>query len=80
AGTLAGASADLPARGDGADLRLDLERAVAALPGGARDVFVLYDVEGFSHGEIAATLGMGESTSRSQLARARMLLRHHLSG
>jgi RNA polymerase sigma-70 factor, ECF subfamily len=54
---------------------IDLERAIAALPEGARDVYVLHDVEGYTHQEIAALLGIVEGTSKSQLNRARFLLR-----
>lgn len=57
---------------------LDLERAIHRLPDRARDVFVLYDVEGYSHDEIANTLGVSVGTSKSQLHRARMLMRKHL--
>ena len=53
----------------------DLERAIAGLPEGARDVFVLHDVYGYAHHEIAHLLGVVEGTSKSQLARARKLLR-----
>lgn len=60
------------------DAALDLERAIGALPDGARDVYVLYDVYGYSHREIAEMLGIAESTSRSQLTRARTLLRSSL--
>lgn len=59
-------------------LRLDFEAALAALPDGARDVFVLYDVEGYKHHEIGEMLGIHPGTSKSQLHRARMLLRRHL--
>ena len=48
------------------------------LPGRAKEVFVLYDVEGYSHDEIAEQLGISSGTSKSQLHRARMLLRKHL--
>ena len=58
---------------------LDLEQAIGRLPQRAREVFVLYDVEGFSHEEVAASLGVSVGTSKSQLHRARMLLREHLS-
>lgn len=58
--------------------RLDFEAALAALPDGARDVFVLYDVEGYKHEEIGEMLGIHPGTSKSQLHRARMLLRRHL--
>jgi RNA polymerase sigma-70 factor (ECF subfamily) len=59
--------------------RLDLEAALRMLPRRAREVFVLYDVEGYGHDEIAATLGVSVGTSKSQLHRARMLLREQLS-
>jgi RNA polymerase sigma-70 factor (ECF subfamily) len=58
--------------------RLDLERAIATLPPGARAVFVLYDVEGYQHGEIAALTGLAPGTSKAQLHRARKLLRKAL--
>ena len=54
---------------------IDLERAIAALPEGARDVYVLHDVHGYTHREIADLLGIVEGTSKSQLNRARFLLR-----
>jgi RNA polymerase sigma-70 factor (ECF subfamily) len=54
--------------------RLDLERAIAALPPGARTVFVLHDVEGYTHEEIARHTGTAPGTVRSQLHRARHLL------
>ncbi len=60
--------------------RIDLQRAVAALPERARLVFVLHDVEGLQHAEIAALLGISVGTSKSQLFRARDLLRHQLEG
>ena len=53
---------------------IDLERAIAALPTGARTVFVLHDVEGYQHGEIAKMTGTAEGTCRAQLHRARKLL------
>jgi len=55
--------------------RLDLDAAIERLPDGARAVFVLHDVEGFTHDEIAARLGHTSGTSKSQLHRARLLLR-----
>lgn len=57
---------------------MDLEKAMARLPDGARQVFVLHDVEGYRHEEIAGMLGLAEGTSKSQLHRARMALRQHL--
>lgn len=62
-----------------AGLRVDLERAIAALPPGARAVFVLYDVEGYGHEEIAEMTGIAAGTSKAQLHRARRLLREALS-
>lgn len=59
--------------------KVDLERAIAELPDGAREVLVLHDVEGWSHDEIARALGVTEGTSKSQLHRARGLLRRGLS-
>jgi RNA polymerase sigma-70 factor, ECF subfamily len=53
---------------------IDLERAIAGLPKGARTVFVLHDVEGYQHDEIAKTTGTAEGTCRAQLHRARKLL------
>lgn len=52
----------------------DLLKMVAALPPGFRTVFNMYVIEGYSHKEIAEALGISETTSRSQLQRARMLL------
>ncbi len=60
-------------------LRMDLEAALDRLPAGAREVFVLYDVEGYTHDEIAGLLDISTGTSKSQLHRARMLLRNHLN-
>jgi len=59
-------------------LALDLNAALRALPTRARQVFVLYDVEGYSHDEIAEELGVSVGTSKSQLHRARMLMREQL--
>lgn len=58
---------------------VDFEKAVSILPNGAREVFVLYDVEGYSHREIAERMGISTGTSKSQLHRARMMLRTYLS-
>lgn len=62
----------------GAEDRLDFESALQQLPDGARQVFVLHDVEGYRHEEIAEMLGTVTGTSKSQLHRARMALRRHL--
>lgn len=61
------------------ELRLDFEAAIGTLPDGAREVFVLYDVEGYKHEEIAGMLGISIGTSKSQLHRARMALRKYLA-
>jgi len=58
---------------------LEMERAVAALPAGARMVFLLHDVEGYRHREIAAVAGSSVGTVKAQLHRARMLLRRALA-
>jgi len=57
----------------------DLEKAMATLPKGARAVFVLHDVEGRTHEEVAALLGLAPGTSKAQLHRARRLLREALA-
>ena len=67
-----------PARPSDPAQRLDLEAAIERLPRGARTVFVLHDVEGLEHGEIAARLSISVGTSKSQLSRARLLLRDAL--
>ena len=77
--TLAAALPDLPTLRDQPELRLDLDQAIAALQPTLREVFVLHDVEGFRHEEIATTLGIPVATSRSHLFRARRLLREALS-
>jgi RNA polymerase sigma-70 factor (ECF subfamily) len=64
---------------DGGIKRLDLERAIARLPEGARAAFLLHDVEGFQHQEIAAILGISEGTSKSQVHKARLRLREFLT-
>ena len=56
----------------------DLEKALATLPPGARAIFVLHDVEGRTHGEIATLLNLATGTSKAQLHRARRLLREVL--
>ena len=55
------------------DHAVDLERALAQLPPGARRTFVMHDVEGFRHEEIARMTGVAEGTSKAQLHRARRL-------
>ncbi len=63
---------------DAPGVRLDFEEAIGRLPDGARQVFVLHDVEGYTHEEIARLLGVVPGTSKSQLHHARMTLRKHL--
>ena len=64
---------DAFARNEGADI--DLERAIATLPTRARMVFVLHDVEGHKHREIAEMTGLAVGTCKAHLHRARSLLR-----
>ena len=64
--------------GQHTDASLDLEMALRTLPSGARDVFVLYDIEGYKHEEIAAMMGITTGGSKAQLHRARRLLREVL--
>lgn len=59
--------------------RVDLERAIAGLADGYRAAFLLHDVEGFEHREVAKILGVSEGTSKSQVHKARMKLRAMLS-
>ncbi len=67
------------ARSDGPSTgAIDLERAVALLPPRARRVFVLHDIEGYRHDEVARMLGVAVGTSKAQLHRARKLLRETL--
>jgi RNA polymerase sigma-70 factor, ECF subfamily len=61
------------------DLSVDFEQAIEQVPDGARQVFVLHDVEGYKHEEIARMLSITTGTSKSQLHRARMMLRRHLA-
>jgi len=59
--------------------RLALDEAIVQLPDGYRMVFVLHDVEGLEHNEIASLLGCSIGTSKSQLHRARMRMRRLLT-
>lgn len=59
-------------------LQIDLDRAVMSLPPGMREVFVLFDVEGFTHEEISRLLHLHPGTSKSQLFEARRKLRASL--
>jgi len=72
-------SAPVPtAPASGVDARIDLDAAIAQLPAGARTVFVLHDIEGYAHDEIAQLLGLAPGTIRAQLWRARRQLMRHL--
>jgi len=68
--------------GNGSDagqhFSMDLERAIASLPAGARTVFVLHDIEGYRHNEIAELMDTAPGTSKSQLHWARKHLREKL--
>ncbi|MGH8287187.1 MAG: RNA polymerase sigma factor, partial [Steroidobacteraceae bacterium] len=55
--------------------RIDIERLLATLPVGYRTVVILHDIEGFTHDEISAALGISQGTAKSQLARGRRALR-----
>jgi RNA polymerase sigma-70 factor (ECF subfamily) len=56
---------------------MDIEMAIEQLPDGARRVFVLHDIEGYTHEEIGELLHVTAGTSKSQLHRARMALREY---
>ena len=58
--------------------RMDLQAAISKLPEGARRIFVLHDVEGYKHEEIAEMMGITSGGSKAQLHRARLLLREAL--
>ncbi len=60
------------------DEQIGLENAIAGLPDGARTVFVLYSLEGYTHDEIASMLGIAQGSSKAQLHRARQLLQQSL--
>ena len=55
-----------------------LEKAIPALPAGYRMIFVLYDIEGYKHEEIAEMMNISEGTSKSQLHKARKELKQYL--
>jgi RNA polymerase sigma-70 factor (ECF subfamily) len=64
----------------GHDVRIRLEKAVASLPASYRSVFVLHDIQGFHHAEIAEILGITPGSSKSLLHRSRVILRKKLDG
>ena len=61
------------------DAAIDLETCIRRLPPGSREIFVLHDIEGYTHEEIAKLLNIGNGTSKSQLFEARKKLRAWLS-
>jgi RNA polymerase sigma-70 factor (ECF subfamily) len=72
------AELELSGKPEDTGTRLDLERAISGLPERARIVFVLHDVEGYRHRDIARLTGMAVGTSKAHLSRARLLLRKAL--
>ena len=74
-----GTAFDAPQRGSDLDAGMDIGAAAARLPAGVRVVFVLHDVEGYSHEEIATMTGIAAGTSRTQLFRARRALARMLA-
>ncbi len=70
---------DLPAPNNDHEARIDLERAISMLPDDNRIVMVLHDIEGFTHDEIAARLEIPVGTTKSQLFRARRIIRDWLT-
>jgi RNA polymerase sigma-70 factor (ECF subfamily) len=60
--------------------RIELEHAISSLPPGYRIMFILHDIEGFEHSEIAAILGCTPGNTKSQLFKARRRLRELLIG
>ena len=59
-------------------VRVTLERAISSLPSGYRSVFILHDIQGYEHAEIAELIGCSPGNSKSQLHKARLKLRHLL--
>lgn len=68
-----------PAPALGTVSRIDLERAIGRLPTACRAAFLLHDVEGFGHNEVASLLGISEGTSKSQVHKARLRIRAYLT-
>ena len=67
------------AEADETETRMDLERAIATLPPGARYALVMHDIEGYKHEEIAELTGTTTGSVKAQLHRARKLLRERLT-
>lgn len=68
----------IPARQGQPGFAVDFEEALRRLPDRAKQVFLLYDVEGYPHEEIAQSMGISTGTSKSQLHRARLMMREYL--
>jgi RNA polymerase sigma factor (sigma-70 family) len=68
----------IASRGESPEHAVDFEEAIRRLPDGSRQVFLLHDVAGYRHEEIARLLGVVPGTSKSQLHHARMALRRYL--
>ena len=67
-----------PGRPYSAELLMDLERAIRRLPGRAKVVLVLFELQGMKHQEVSAVLGISEGTSKAQLNRAKRLLKKEI--
>ena len=75
---VAGGVEHQPSIGKSGGLKMDLEAAIAQLPNQARRVFVLYQIEGYGHEEVAKFLGIAEGTSKAHLYSARQKLKESL--
>ena len=74
---LRGMKTDIPSQGQSIGYK-GLMKLIMELPTGFRTVFNMYAVEGYSHKEISDILGISESTSRTQLSRARLWLQNKI--
>lgn len=72
-GTMSGSRTDAPPQGP------EFEAGLRELPDGARQIFVLHDMEGYKHREIAEMLGVTTGTTKAQLHRARMAMRKYVA-
>ena len=70
---------DSPIRNTTPGTKMDIEKAIATLPFQTKQVFVLYQIEGHTHAEIADMLGIATGTTKAQLHRARKMLREVLA-
>lgn len=62
------------------DIKMDIQKALMKLPEGYREIFILYDMEGFTHDEISGILDISPGTSKSQLFHARKAMKKIISG